>query len=62
MASCIRVLAPEIADYEVCRELLRAGKQGGISHNDQFNATVGYLPLTTATMRQAAEFWAQPRR
>jgi len=46
---------PEIADYEVRRELLRADKLHGI---DRLNLvkTTAYLPITTAVMLKAAEF------
>ncbi len=60
--SGIRVLVPEIADYEVRRELIRADKQRGITRFDQLKMTAGYVPLTTATMLHAAELWAQARR
>lgn len=55
---------PEIADYEVRRELLRAGKSLGITRLDAFIAAepARYLPITTGVMRQAAEFWADARR
>jgi predicted nucleic acid-binding protein len=55
-------LIPEIADYEVRRELLRAGKTRSIRRLDQLNQAFIYLPLTTATMIQAAELWAIARR
>lgn len=58
----VRVAVPEIADYEIRRELLRAGRLRGVAHLDQFKATAGYVPLTTEMMLQAAEFWAQARR
>jgi len=53
---------PEIADYEVRRELLRARKPRGIDKLDLLAAQLDYLPLTTAAMRQAAVFWAQARQ
>ena len=56
------MLVPEIADYEVRRELLRAGRRQGVARLDQLKVTAGYLPLTTTTMLQAAEFWAQARQ
>ena len=62
LASGVQVLVPEIADYEVRRELLRAGRRQGVARLDQLKVTAGYVPLTTATMLQAAEFWAQARR
>jgi hypothetical protein len=53
---------PEIADYEVRRELLRIGSAAGIARLDALAIRVGYLPLTTAAMRKAAELWAQARQ
>jgi len=58
----VRVLIPEIADYEVRRELLRAGKQQGIAKLDAAKIKPGYLPITTPVMLQAAEFWAKARQ
>ena len=56
-----RLVVPEIADYEVRRELLRANKQLGLNRLDQLTAGFGYLPLTTAMMRDAASLWADAR-
>ncbi len=60
MSGC-RVIVPEIADYEVRRELLRAGKTRGLARLDLLKNTLDYLPLTTAVMLKAAELWAQAR-
>jgi predicted nucleic acid-binding protein len=57
-----RVIIPEIADYEVRRELLRANKVRGIARLDELANLLEYLPITTAAMRQAAMFWAQARQ
>jgi predicted nucleic acid-binding protein len=57
-----RVMVPEIADYEVRRELLRANKVRGLARLDALARLLEYLPLTTAAMRQAALFWAQARQ
>ncbi len=62
IASSIRVIVPEIADYEVRRELLRANKVKGIRRLDELVNLVEYLPITTAAMKQAAIFWAQARQ
>ena len=62
VAGGTRVLIPEIADYEVRRELLRADKRPGIERLDELAGLLEYLPLTTAAMRKAAEFWAQARQ
>jgi predicted nucleic acid-binding protein len=58
----VRVAVPEIADYEVRRELLRANKTKGLAQLDAFANLLEYLPLTTSAMRQAALFWAQARQ
>ena len=60
----VQFLVPEIADYEVRRELLRLGKSAAIARLDAFNGAVTdrYLPLTTSAMRRAAELWAETRR
>ncbi|MEO0769875.1 MAG: PIN domain-containing protein [Cyanobacteria bacterium J06649_4] len=57
-----RVIVPEIADYEVRRELLRANKRAGLSRLDELSQLIEYLPLTTEAMRQAASLWAQARQ
>jgi predicted nucleic acid-binding protein len=57
-----RIIVPEIADYEVRRELLRAKKTRGLAKLDQMAILFEYLPITTAAMRQAASFWAQARQ
>lgn len=57
-----RVIIPEIADYEVRRELLRANKIKGIARLDNLAKFLEYLPLTTIAMRQAAQLWAQARQ
>lgn len=63
-AAGYRVLVPEIADYEVRRELVRARKTAGIQRLDAFIASRpnSYVALTTSSMRQAAQFWAQARQ
>ena len=58
----VSVLVPEIADYEVRRELLRIGSGRAIAKLDQLKATIDYLPITTEVMLQAAEFWARARQ
>jgi predicted nucleic acid-binding protein len=57
-----RIVVPEIADYELRRELLRANKAQGIANLDALITQIGYLPITTTAMRQAAQFWAQARK
>ena len=60
----VRVVVPEIIDYEVRRELLRMNKSRSVSDLDAFISaeTDRYLPLKTAAVRLAAELWARARR
>src|SRR4051794_13243083 len=55
------VVIPEIADYELRRELLRANKQSGLKRLEALKQQVRYEPITTATLHVAAEFWARVR-
>jgi predicted nucleic acid-binding protein len=57
-----QIVIPEIADYEVRRELLRGKMSRSVAQLDQLAAQLTYLPLTTAAVRRAAEFWAQARQ
>lgn len=61
LMSGYQIIVPEIADYEVRRELLRAGKTRGLARLDLLKNTLDYLPLTTDVMLKAAELWAQAR-
>jgi hypothetical protein len=58
----VEIVIPEIADYEVRRELLRAGKDRGLDRLDALKGMLGYAPITTAVMLQSAEFWAAARK
>jgi predicted nucleic acid-binding protein len=57
-----RVVVPEIADYEVRRELLRGKKTKGLLRLDALAAVLEYLPITTPAMRLAAQLWAEARQ
>jgi predicted nucleic acid-binding protein len=62
LAAGRRVLIPEITDYEVRRELLRAKLAASVSFLDLLAQRAEYIPLTTAAMRKAAELWADARQ
>ena len=53
---------PEIADYEVRRELLRLRANAALRRLDLLGERLVYVPLTTAAIRRAAELWAQMRQ
>ncbi|MBD2302979.1 hypothetical protein H6G80_33825 [Nostoc sp. FACHB-87] len=54
------IRVPEIADYELRRELLRQGKQKSIERLNQLSK-ICLIPLTHETMIKAAELWAWVR-
>jgi len=56
------VLVPDITDYEVRRELLRAGKTVGVDRLDALGNSLGVVATTPAILREAAELWATARR
>jgi predicted nucleic acid-binding protein len=68
LAIGFQVFVPEIADYEVRRELLRLDTNGshqkGLTRLNQFNSAVPnrYVAITTAVMQHAAELWADARK
>lgn len=53
-----RVVIPEISDYELRRELVRAGKEQSVGRLDKLGERLVYLPLKTSVMRRAAVLWA----
>ena len=57
-----KIYIPEVIDYEVRRELLRAAKTSGIAKLDSLKSTLRYLPITTSSMLLAADLWAKSRR
>ena len=57
-----RIIVPEIADYELRRELILLNRGSSLAALDQLGQQLEYLPITTAAMRRAAELWATARR
>lgn len=55
------IVLPEIADYEVRRELIRSGRTEGVKRLDELCAGLSYAPLSTAIMHDAAALWAEAR-
>jgi len=66
MTDCLaaghKLYIPEVIDYELRRELLRASKARGIARLDGLTTVLRYLPITTAAMLRAADLWAMARR
>ena len=57
-----QIYVPEVIDYEVRRELLRARKHSGVRNLDALKAAFRFLSITTPTMLLAADLWAQSRQ
>ena len=58
-----RFLVPAVADYEVRRELIRAGKTRGIAALDAFNAAEPgrFVSMTDSAFLLGANLWARAR-
>lgn len=56
------IVVPEIADYEVRRELVRSGRLAGVRRLDALAGGFGFVSVTRAMWRHAAELWAEARR
>lgn len=61
-ATGAHVVIPEIADYEVRRELQRMGSWGSLVRLDALTTDFPYAEITTPIMRKAAELWAVVRQ
>ena len=62
LAAGHHLYVPEVIDYELRRELLRAGKTSGLALLDSLKILCDYLPITTVAMLRAADLWAFARR
>jgi predicted nucleic acid-binding protein len=57
-----KIIIPEIADYEVRRELIRAGLLQSLRRLDNLKQTLEYVSIQTETMLLAANLWAEVRQ
>jgi predicted nucleic acid-binding protein len=57
-----KIVIPEIADYEVRRELIRAGLLKSLRRLDNLKQTLEYVPIQTETLLLAAHLWAEARQ
>ena len=57
-----RIAVPEIARYEVRRELFRVGASGGLRRLDHLQQRLEFLAITSPVMDLASELWAHVRR
>lgn len=55
------IYVPEVIDYELRRELVRAGKVTSVRELDAQKTRYRYAPITTEAMLLAADLWARMR-
>ncbi len=62
-----RAVVPEIADFELRRELVRSARAAGLQRTrqidklDALSTRLQYLPVTTVDWRRASDLWADSR-
>ena len=61
LARGAQVVVPEICDYELRRELIRADLTESLNRLDRLEEQLSYIPLSTGVMRTACELWADVR-
>ncbi len=57
----VSICIPQIVDYEVRRELLRARKTAGLARLDQLKDQMTFVLLPEEVMNHAANLWASAR-
>src|SRR5262245_28735326 len=65
LAAGVRVVVPEVVDYESRRKLIQLNSTMALARLDAMVGPQGgleYLALTTPHMRRAAELWAEARK
>lgn len=58
LSAGVELLIPEIADYEVRRELMRAGLAASISRLNERRDALRFVPINSKSIIRAAEFSA----
>ena len=58
----VQFLVPAIADYELRRELIRAGRHQGLARLDGLINHLGSSPIDQEVIKEAARLWAEARR
>ena len=61
LTSSVKIYVPEICDYELRRELIRAQKVSSLRRLDILVSGAEYIAITTPIMRHAAQLWAASR-
>ena len=62
LSAGVRVIIPEIADYELRRGFLVADLKKSLVRLDELKLELEFMPLTSEVMKLAAQFWADSRK
>ena len=58
----IEVILPEVADFEIRRNLLLHDLKESITALDRLRSEILFLPITSSVMLKVAELWADARK
>ena len=59
-AAGVRLIVPEICDYEVRRKLINIGSTAGLQRLDRLKITLDFIAITSDAMLLAAALWPSP--
>ena len=62
LSAGVEIIIPEIADYEVRRNLLLSGLHGAVIELNDLRNTLTFRPINSSVMLRAAELWADAWR
>jgi predicted nucleic acid-binding protein len=62
LAAEVKIVIPEVADFEVRRSLLLHNLQDSITAQEELRKRLLFLPITSSVMLKAAELWADARK
>jgi predicted nucleic acid-binding protein len=62
LSAGIQIMIPEVADYEVRRNLLLSGLHDAVMELNDLRRTLTFRPINTSVMLRAAELWADAWR
>jgi predicted nucleic acid-binding protein len=57
-----QVRVPEVADYELRRKLIHIRSRSAFERLNMLGEALGYVAITTAVMRMAADLWGEARQ
>src|SRR5438105_2607685 len=62
LAAEVKIIIPEVADFEVRRSLLLHDLQASVAALEELKRRLLFLAITSSVMLKAAELWADARK